>query len=35
MGYGNSRADFGAKAILSKLEELGLFNVEIKKLIND
>ncbi len=35
LGYGNSRADFGAKAILSKLEELGLFNVEIQKLIEE
>ncbi|MFW9873347.1 MAG: hypothetical protein ACFFG0_09610 [Candidatus Thorarchaeota archaeon] len=33
LGYGNSRADFGAMAILSKLEELGLFNVEIQKLL--
>jgi hypothetical protein len=35
MGYANSRADFGSKAITSKLEELGLFNVEIKKMMED
>ena len=33
LGYGNSRGDFGAMAIISKLEELGLFSVEIQKLV--
>lgn len=35
IGYGNSRGDFGRKAILSKLEELGLFNLEIEKLMDE
>lgn len=33
-GYAKSLANFGEKAVTSKLEELGIFNREIEKIMD-